>query len=82
MDDEQKNYTLSYGSYNSILVINQSGIIKKVYTPFLVFKIDLITSIKKVFVVDEVKTTKEDKLVFVISQKAYYHSAFMLDIHF
>ena len=82
MDDEQKNYTLSYGSYNSILVINQSGIIKKVYTPFLVFKIDLFTSIKKVFVVDEVKTTKEDKLVFVIGQKAYYHSAFLLDIHF
>ena len=40
------------------------------------------TTLFRSFVVDEVKTTKEDKLVFVISQKAYYHSAFMLDIHF
>lgn len=74
------NQSISYCSYNSVLVVNQSGLLRQVYTPFQVYVIKANT--KQVFIVDEVNTTNEDKLLYLINGKYYYHSNFVIDIHF
>lgn len=74
------NHSISYCSYNSVLVVNQSGLLRQVFTPFFVYAKDSETRL--VFIVDEVNTTKEDKLIYLINGKYYYHSNFVIDIHF
>lgn len=71
----------SYGSYNSILVVNEHGSIRQVYTPFRVYMIT-DAGLKRVYFVEEVKSTTDDKLIYMICNQAYYHHHFTVDIHF
>ena len=80
MDNNSSNHSISYCSYNSVLVVNKSGLLKQLFTPFQVFVMK--ANAKQVFIVDEVNTTKEDKLIYLINGKYYYHSNFVIDIHF
>lgn len=69
----------------SILVINPKGHIRKLYAPFKVLCIEpASTWIKKgswAFV-DEVKTTREDELIFVVGGLQLSHRHFRIQISF
>lgn len=69
----------------SILVINRSGQIRKLYTPFRVLCIKTVAhSLMKgawVFV-DEVKETSKNELVFVVAGQQFSHSHFRIQINF
>lgn len=80
MNDNSKEFTVSYCNYNSILVVNASGRLRQVYTPFKVF--DANSMLKKVYIVDEVLSTNDNKLVYLINGKHYFHHHFIVDIHF
>jgi hypothetical protein len=80
MNNNNSNNSISYCSYNSVLVVNQSGLLKQLFTPFQVYAMKANT--KQLFIVDEVNTTNEDKLIYLINGKYYYHSFFVIDIHF
>jgi hypothetical protein len=75
------DYSVSYCDYKSILVINPLGILKQVFTPFFVTSIDESNKGLRL-IVDEVRTTQEDKLVYVINGKNYYHHLFVIEIKF
>ena len=72
---------VSYGSYDSILVVNEQGNIRQVYTPFRVYMMN-DKGQKQIYFVEEVKSTPDDKLIYMICNQAYYHHYFMVDIHF
>ena len=69
----------------SILVINPRGHIRKLYAPFKVFCIEQASTwIRKgswVFV-DEVKTTPQDELIFVVGGCQFSHRYFRIQISF
>jgi hypothetical protein len=69
----------------SILVINPKGHIRKLYAPFMVLCIEPTAPwLKKgawVFV-DEVKTTSEDELIFIIGGLQFPHRHFRIQINF
>jgi hypothetical protein len=73
---------VSYCDYNSVLVINAEGKLRQVFTPFRVLAINAEGLSKQVYIVDEVRTTDEDKLVYVINNTPYYHYNFIIDISF
>jgi hypothetical protein len=74
--------TIAYCDYNSVLVVNSAGKLKQVFTPFRVHVIDDSGRLGQKFIVDEVRTTKEDQLIYIINEKAYYHHNFILAINF
>ena len=82
MDHENDEYFIKYCNNNSILVINKTGKLKRIYTPFKVFKWDIKSGIRKVFIVDKVNSTKEDKLMYVINGAHYHHTDFTIEINF
>ena len=73
-------YIPRYCDSNSILLINQTGVLKKLYCPFRVksktivgqFKIDMWLW------VEEVASTKEDELIYIILGHHYHHSLFTI----
>ncbi len=70
---------LSYINYNSILVVNSAGKLRQVNTPFRVIALGADGTKGKIYTVQEVRTTKEDVLVFIINDTPYYHYHFALD---
>lgn len=76
----KQGYTVSYGSSNSILLVNALGRIRQLYTPFRVRVLSGVDGLKEgsFIYVDEVTTTPEDKLVFVTCRGAYLHSSFRI----
>lgn len=76
----KKGYTISYGSTNSILLINALGRIRELYTPFRVRVIEDVEDLKKgIYVyVEEVACTPDGKLVYVTDTGAYLYSSFRI----
>ena len=76
----KKGYTVSYGSSDSILLINALGRIRQLYTPFRVKVLVGVEGLKEnsFIYVDEVTTTPEDKLVYVTCKGAFLHSNFRI----
>lgn len=76
----KKGYTVSYGSTNSILLVNALGRVRQLYTPFRVKVVEDVEGLKSgSFVyVEEVACTPEDKLVFITNTGAYLHSSFRI----
>ncbi len=73
---------VSYCDYNSVLIVNPVGKLRQVFTPFRVLGIADDGSPKQVYIVDEVRTTPEDQLVFIINNTPYYHHSFIIDVCF
>jgi hypothetical protein len=73
-------HNIHYCSYNSILVLNPKGKLRQVFTPFKVKTV--YDNNVQIYIVDEVMTSEDDKLIYIICDKAYYHHHFILDIHF
>jgi len=76
----KKGYTISYGSGNSILLVNALGKIRQLYTPFRVKVIESVDGLKEgsFIYVDEVGCTSDDKLVFFTQTGAYLHTSFRI----
>lgn len=73
---------VTYCDFNSVLVVNPEGKLRQVFTPFRV-KAKVSPSVnKQVFIVQEVRSTEKDELVFIINDKHFFHHHFVLDIHF
>jgi hypothetical protein len=72
---------ISYGSYNSILLVNEKGLIRQIYTPFKVYTRNEYGQ-KLVYIVEEVKSTMDDQLLFIIANKVYKHHHFIIDVQF
>lgn len=72
---------VQYCSSNSVVVINPVGRLKQVYTPFRVTQMTA-DGRRRWLIVDEVRSTKEDKLVYVINGTAYFHHYFSIDVQF
>jgi len=73
---------VTYCDYNSVLVVNPEGKLRQVFTPFRVKAKDSPSVNKQVFIVQEVRSTEKDELVFIINDKHFFHHHFVLDIHF
>ena len=73
-------HNIHYCSYNSILVLNPNGKLRQVFTPFKVKTV--YDNNVQTYIVDEVMSTEDDKLIYIICDKAYYHHHFILDSHF
>ena len=67
-----------YCKPNSILIITNDGILKRLFVPFKVVCLVAVSSIQKddVVVVSAVKISLELILVYVINGKAYYYYYF------
>jgi hypothetical protein len=76
----KKGYTISYGSANSILLVNGLGRIRQLYTPFRVKVTEDVEGLKQgTFVyVEEVVSDPQDRLVFITNTGAYLHSSFRI----
>ena len=73
---------IQYCDYNSVLVVNQTGQLRRVFTPFRVFAKNADGAQKQVYIVEEVRTTMEDQLVYIINNIPYYHHNFSIVIEF
>lgn len=72
-------YPVFYFDYKSVLIINPMGNLRQLFTPFNVVRIFSDgRSGCHVYRVEEVKTTKDDKLIYIINDKPYYHSDFAI----
>ncbi len=75
---------IQYCDPNSILMINSTGRMRKLYTPFLVLCTKDSGTIKadtKVYV-QEVQSTPKDELVYIIAGMAHLHSFFRIEARF
>ena len=79
-----KHLHLQYYNSHTLLLVNQQGKIKMLYTPFRVICITAIYSIKpglRVYV-DEVLSNDKDELQYVIFNAVYSYKHFKLPIMF
>jgi hypothetical protein len=76
----RKGFTISYGSKNSILLVNALGRIRELYTPFRVKVNEDVESLKKgtYVYVEEVASTQDGKLMYITDTGAYLHSSFRI----
>lgn len=76
----KKGYTVSYGSTNSILLVNALGRIRQLYTPFRVKVIEDVEGLKQgsFIYVEEVASSSDDRLMFITNTGAYLHSKFRI----
>ncbi len=76
----KKGYTISYGSTNSILLVNSLGRIRQLYTPFRVKVAEDVEGLKAgtYVYVEEVASDPQDRLVFITCTGAYLHSSFRI----
>ena len=74
-------FSLFYCDSQSVFLINPIGRLRQLYTPFNVVRIfPNGDSGTHVYVVDEVKSTRDDRLIYIINDKPYYHSDFAIII--
>jgi len=71
-------------SHNSILVINRKGLLKVLYCPFGVITISQIDNIPPLtkMIVEEVKNTIQDLLIYIINGKPYTYKDFHILMQF
>lgn len=76
----KKGYSISYGSKNSILLVNALGRIRELYTPFRVKVNEDVESLKKgtYIYVEEVACSQDGKLMYITDTGAYLHSSFRI----
>jgi hypothetical protein len=76
----EQDYTVSYCSHNSILIVNSLGRIRQLYTPFRVTcRVDYLGLRKGMSIyVDEVGATDQDELLFITNSGIYAHSYFTI----
>ena len=74
--------TIHYCDFNSVLLVDGLGKLKQIFTPFYVVAKDFTIRRGERFVVDEVRTTSKDELVYVINNKHYYHHQFEIELKF
>lgn len=79
-----KKTTMHFCDANSILVVNPSGKIRKLYTPFRVKCIESTGNIKEgtTVHVEEVYNTKADELIFMVQGASLSFKHFHIDIKF
>lgn len=82
MQSGSTEHEVKFCNNNSVLIINPNGKLKQLFTPFKVIVIDENMTKRQVYIVDEVLSTKEDKLVYIINGKPYYHHQFYIEINF
>ena len=82
MDRMLRFVHVQYCDNKSILVINPAGILRHVTVPFIVYSKELFDGKKRLYIVDEVRSTKADELVFIINGSAFLHSCFTIGIRF
>jgi hypothetical protein len=76
--------TLHYYKSNALVVVNLQGLIRVLYTPFRVQCISPINriSLNMWVYVEEVLSTKEDELIYLIHGQSYSHSNFKIEVNF
>jgi hypothetical protein len=76
----KKGYSISYGSKNSILLVNALGCIRELYTPFRVKVAADVEDLKKgtYVYVDDVASLPDGKLIYITETGAYLHSSFRI----
>jgi len=69
---------------HSILVINVSGKLRRLFCPFRVKCVKQVMNIPKGswVIVEEVAMTPKDELIFIISGRPYAHAYFQIFIQF
>ena len=75
-----KNTKLQYCDANSILIINNRGILRRLYTPFKVCcckQVGRFTVGTYAFV-EEVASGDTDELIYLIGEAAYHHRHFLI----
>lgn len=77
-----QEHHVQYCSSNSVVVVSAAGRLKQIYTPFPVWGKALKEGKRVIYIVEEIASTKDDKLVYLIAGKAYYHHYFYIDIRF
>ena len=82
MDNSINLVQVQYCDHNSILVINPVGLLKRVFVPFRVVAKDSSNNKRRYYIVDEVRSTQKDELVYLIGGKPYYHFYFTIDVRF
>lgn len=75
-------YTVHYCNYNSILVVNPVGKLRQLYTPFRVCGKQQQDNKRKWYIVDEVISSAEDGLYYLINGKVLPHHQFIIEIQF
>ncbi|MEO6833516.1 MAG: hypothetical protein ABI169_15015 [Chitinophagaceae bacterium] len=81
MDKKNPEFNqVQFYSSNSVVVINPTGKLKQLFTPFQVTQ--RTNSELRCYIVDEVRTTEDDKLVYIINGTAYFHHHFTIDVRF
>lgn len=78
----KQEYSIHYGNYNSIIVINPVGKLRQLYTPFRVTSRFQKGQKRKWYFVDEVVSDNEDKLFYLINGSLHAHSLFKIEIQF
>jgi len=74
-------YSIIFCDERSVMVVNPQGKLRQIYTPFRVVSIIANGASKNtVYMVDEVKTTANNKLVYIINDRPYYHHNFAIII--
>ncbi len=76
----KKGYSISYGSKNSILLVNSLGRIRELYTPFRVKVTEDVEDLKKgaYVYVEEVGCSQDGKLIYIMDNMAYLHNSFRI----
>lgn len=77
-------YLPKYCDDQSILLVNQAGILKRLYCPFIVQcrnDVGIIKSGTRLWV-DEVMTNKQDELIYLILGAPYLYSFFIIRASF
>lgn len=81
MDNNIGSLDSQYYDNKSIWIINPVGKLKRVFAPFKVLAIKNSQDDKKrYYIVDEVRSTATDELVYLINGKPYLYSHFTIDI--
>ena len=76
----EQDYAVSYCDHTSILIVNNLGRVRRLYTPFRVkCKADYQDLKKGMSVyVEEVASTPKDELLFITNTGVYLHSCFII----
>lgn len=78
------NYSVQYCDANSILIVNSTGKIRQLHTPFKVVCSEAVgrfTAGSHIYV-EEVAEGDKDELIYLIGEGAYFHKHFRIIANF
>lgn len=84
LSDMTSKHSIQYCDSSSILIINSTGIIRHLFTPFKVKCIEEVGRFKtgSLVLVDEVAAGDRDELIYLIGEGAYFHKNFRIIANF